>query len=67
MTLLLAEISDSKMCQSKNYKTVYLNANYTLPLSKNMCAILKTIGGFLKPDIKSVSGLLKISTLLKKI
>lgn len=47
MSLLLVEIPDNKMCQSKNYETVYLNANYTLPLSKNMCAILKTIRGVL--------------------
>lgn len=41
MSLLLGEILDNKICQSKDYKTIYLNANYTL--SKNICAILKTI------------------------
>lgn len=71
MSLLLVEIPDNKMCQSKNYETVYLNANYTLPLSKKYVCYIednsRSIGRFLKPDIKSVSGLLKISTLLKEV
>lgn len=41
MSLLLGEILDNKICQSKDYKTVYSNTNYTLCLK--MCALLKTV------------------------
>lgn len=39
MSLLLGEILDNKICQSKDYKTVYSNTNYTPSLSKNVCSI----------------------------
>lgn len=48
ISLLLGKILDSKICQSKDYKTVYLNANYTLPFSKNMPNNSRIIRGFLK-------------------
>lgn len=60
MDLFLGEILENnyKICQRKDYKTVYSNVNYTPPSSKNVCAILKTIQELLK----AVSGLLRIST-----